>query len=150
MSVTQEQVNNIIRHAGTFVGGALALAGTLAVLSATQVVDAQAALQDIIAGLSQAWGGFWKLGIVIGPTIALVMGKWGWHVVSPGVMATTVSQTLPSGSVKVIATPEAPAAIRVVAEDKSEATKNVEMSPPTVVIDNKPDAKPAGRGSSPR
>lgn len=137
MNISKEQINNIIRHLGTFAGGALAFAGALAVISGSQAADAQVALQDVIAGLTQAFSGFWKLGIILGPAIAVVMGRWGWHVVSPAAQAKALGNTQPEGSVKVMVSPAAPEAVQAVAKSTSPSTKNVEMSPPTVVIDKK-------------
>ena len=127
MSISEAQVASALRYTGVFASGALTLVGTLAVLSSTQAVDAQAALKDIIAGLTQAWHGFWVMGVIIGPGIAALLGKWGWHAVSPAAQATSLGQTAPNGSVKVIVSSQAPVEVQDVATDRSEATKNVTM-----------------------
>jgi hypothetical protein len=139
VNITQAQVQNILRHIGTFAGGAIALAGTLAVLSSTQSVDATAALQDIIAGLSQAWDGAWRLGVILGPALMVVMARWGHKAVSPPAQIQAVDPLKPDGSVKVLVAPDAPPAAIAAAKDPKQPNV-VEVPPQT----------PALKAASPR
>jgi hypothetical protein len=66
--------------------------------------------------------------------IPLLMAIWSGFA---NTHANTVLAASVIPGVKVIATSDAPPSVIAVAKDKSEETKNVEMSPPTVVIDKK-------------
>ena len=115
--ITQDQVNNVIRHVGTAAGTAVAIFAGLAILNGDQAADATNALKDLFDGLSQAAGGAFKLGIIVGPIIAGAMGKWGWKAVSP---PAQIEATGKMGDVKVLVGPNAPPAAQAAAADKAQ------------------------------
>ena len=107
--MNQAQINGILR---IVLGAGTPLAAYLA----SKGVNANDLASWVIAGipiLMAVWSGFAHTHAAIAADAGLIPG------------------------VKVIVTPEAEPSVKAVANDKSEATKNVEMSPPTVVIDKK-------------
>jgi hypothetical protein len=124
MNMNQQQITGVIRIV-------LAAGTPLAILVAKYGIN-PTELQDwIIAG------------------IPIVMGIWSWWENNHANQAKAAA-AMPD--VKVVAGPNAPASVQILAKDTSEATKNIIEAPPSVLIDKKvtSDAKPPGRGSSPR
>lgn len=108
------QVNNIIRHVGSFAAGAITLASVLAVIDANQAKELATAANEVISGMMQASGGLVKISIVVGPLIAVFMARWGSKAVSTVNQLKSVAKL---NDVKVVVGPGAPSAAQKVARD---------------------------------
>jgi hypothetical protein len=114
---TQAQVNNVLRHGGSVVGTLVTVAGLMALITSSQSADIMSGVQDVIAGLTQAFGGAWKIGIVVGPLMITWMAKMGWNAVSPPAALATVNAIQPTGSVTALVAPNAPQFAQDAAKD---------------------------------
>ena len=66
-------VNSVLRHVGTSAGTAVGIFVTLGYLSPTNAQGILADLHQMMDGLQQAFGGFSKLMLILGPTFAALM-----------------------------------------------------------------------------
>ncbi len=73
---TENQVNAALRHVGTSAATATTIFVMLGFLNADQAQGILAAMQDVVAGLQQAFGGFSKIAIIIGPVFATMMATY--------------------------------------------------------------------------
>jgi hypothetical protein len=130
---TREQVNNLIRHAGTTIGTIVTIGGVLAVLTGTQQTEVMTGVNEIVAGLTQAVGGAWKIGVVVGPMIIAAMTRWGWKAVSTPAVLEHVDSLKPEGSVKVLVAPDAPKPA-LEAADNTKLKNIVPIPPPAAPV----------------
>ena len=73
---TENQVNAALRHVGTASASVASVFVVLGFLSPEQSAAVIADMQQIVAGLQQAFGGFSKLALVLGPVMATVMATY--------------------------------------------------------------------------
>ena len=73
---TENQVNAALRHVGTSAATAVTVFTALGFLSPEQAQGIVAAMQDVVAGLQQAFGGFSRIAIIIGPVFATLMAAY--------------------------------------------------------------------------
>lgn len=73
--ISEGQVNAAMRHVYTSAGTAFAIFALLGVLPQESVQPALDAVHQIGDGLQQVFGGFSKLTVIIGPIVAVWMGK---------------------------------------------------------------------------
>ena len=73
---TENQVNAALRHVGTASASVASVFVVLGFLTPDQSSAVIADMQEIVAGLQQAFGGFSKLALVLGPVLATVMATY--------------------------------------------------------------------------
>lgn len=73
---TENQVNAALRHVGTASASAASVFVVLGFLSPDQAQAIIADMQQIVAGLTQAFGGFSKILIIVGPVFAGLMATF--------------------------------------------------------------------------
>jgi len=73
---TENQVNAALRHVGTSAATAITVFTALGFLTPEQSQGIVSAMQDVVAGLQQAFGGFSKIAIIVGPIFATLMAAY--------------------------------------------------------------------------
>ena len=119
---TTQQVNAALRHGVTAGATAFTVLGIIAVVPQDQVAGLIQDLHDIDSGLEQAFGGFSKLFIVLGPAVGVFMAKLAAasaSIVSQLKSVTTSNQVKVEGTI--VTSPEIADAVpsdKVVSEPK--------------------------------
>jgi len=73
---TENQVNAALRHVGTATASAASVFVVFGFLTPDQAQAVIADMQQIIGGLQQAFGGFSKLALLLGPIFATLMATY--------------------------------------------------------------------------
>jgi hypothetical protein len=109
---SQDVVNSLLRQGYTAAGTAFTIAAMIAVIPQDAVQPAIAALHEIGDGLQQAFGGFSKLVIILGPVVAALSARAAAfavtlksqvakvHDASHADLVNAVSQVAPTALVK--------------------------------------------------
>jgi hypothetical protein len=72
---TSDQVNAGMKHVGTIGATVFTLAAAVGFIPQNQVADLTADFHEVVDGLTQAFGGFSKLALIIGPIAAIWFAK---------------------------------------------------------------------------
>ena len=91
MPVSQDSINAALRYGGAYAGGAITIVAGIGLISPADVTQASQAIADIVTGLQQATGGFYKLGVVLGPVAGTVFAIVGWKRGTPAAQVAAVS-----------------------------------------------------------
>jgi len=73
---TENQVNAALRHVGTAAASAASVFVVFGFLTPEQAQSVIADMQDIVGGLQQAFGGFSKLALLLGPIFTTLMATY--------------------------------------------------------------------------
>lgn len=87
---TQDQVNAAIRYAGTAAATIFTGIGVLAAVEPQTTAAIATNLHDLADHLTLVVGDLWKLGILVGPIVALWLGKVGYKSASPEAQLSAV------------------------------------------------------------
>lgn len=89
---TANQVNSVLRHVGTASASVASVFMVLGFLTPEQSQAVIADMQQIVAGLQQAFGGFSKLIIVVGPVFAGLMATFAAKSGSAASLLSTLTK----------------------------------------------------------
>ena len=118
---SENQVNSVLRHVGTSAASVASVFVVLGFLTPDQAQEVIASMQDIVAGLTQAFGGFSKLALIIGPVFATVMATLAAKSGTAASLLATVLKiaTGPKGAAAVSAQNAIISATNTIAQDPS-------------------------------
>ena len=105
---TENQVNAALRHVGTASASVASVFVVLGFLTPDQSQAIIADMQQIVAGLQQAFGGFSKLAIIVGPIFAGLMATFA---AKSGSVTSIIATLLKTAHANTIASDEAKTAI---------------------------------------
>lgn len=109
---SSEVINAVLRHVGTMGATAVTIFATLGFLSPDNAQAVLADIQQVIAGLKQAYGGFSNLVIVIGPAFAAAMA---WFAGNSSTLKTLLNRVTTDNNIKIegqiVAPPEVAKAV---------------------------------------
>lgn len=105
---SSEVVNAVLRHVGTSAATAVTVFATLGFLSPDNAQAVLADMQQIIAGLKQAYGGLSNLVIVIGPAFAAAMA---WFAGNSSTMKALLTRVTSNDNIKIDGQIKAPAEV---------------------------------------
>jgi len=84
MTFDEGQVSSFLKHGGSYAAGAFTIIAGFGVIDHDHAVQAIAAINDVVNGLSQATAGVGKIVVILGPAAATVMGWLASHNVGFG------------------------------------------------------------------